>query len=132
MLIALITLSDLKKEHVSRPRNPLIAEVFFRRGLIERWGRGTQRIVELCRTAGQPEPDFEEQAGNVLVRFRLSQYTPPLRVSHDLTERQRSLLQLLHFHCLYPPPPPRRSARADGILRVAPWRSPGVVPRQCL
>jgi len=51
--------------------------------------------MELCRTAGQPAPDFEEQAGNVVVRFRLSQYTPPLRVSHDLTDRQRRLLQLL-------------------------------------
>lgn len=90
-----ITVADLKKDHVSHPRNPLIAEVFFRRGLIERWGRGTQKIVELCRTAGQPEPEFEEQAGNVVVRFRLSQYTPPLRVSHNLTDRQRQILQLL-------------------------------------
>jgi ATP-dependent DNA helicase RecG len=90
-----ITIADLKRDHISRPRNPLIAEVFYRRGLIERWGRGTQKIVDLCRTAGQPEPDFEEQAGNVLVRFRLSQYTPPLRVSHDLTDRQRRILQIL-------------------------------------
>jgi ATP-dependent DNA helicase RecG len=90
-----ITIADLKREHVSRPRNPLIAEVFYRRGLIERWGRGTQRIVELCRMAGQPEPEFEEQSGNVVVRFRLSDYTPPLRVSHDLTDRQRRVLQLL-------------------------------------
>lgn len=90
-----ITVADLKREHVSRPRNPLIAEVFYRRGLIERWGRGTQKILELCRIAGQPEAEFEEQSGNVVVRFRLSQYTPPLRVSHDLTDRQRGILQLL-------------------------------------
>ncbi|MHB8767287.1 MAG: ATP-binding protein [Deferrisomatales bacterium] len=31
---------DLKRDHASRPRNPLIAEVFYRRGLVERWGRG--------------------------------------------------------------------------------------------
>lgn len=36
---------DLKRDHQSRPRNPLIAEVFYRRGLVERWGRGTQRLV---------------------------------------------------------------------------------------
>lgn len=36
---------DLKRDHASRPRNPLIAEVFYRRGLVERWGRGTQKIV---------------------------------------------------------------------------------------
>jgi len=117
-----ITVAVLKWEHVSRPRNPLIAEVFFRRGLIERWGRGTQRIVELCRTAGQPEPDFEEQAGNVVVRFRLSQYTPPLRGSHDLTDRQRRILQALadgerqSFGKIYrrlPGDPARRTVQAD-------------------
>lgn len=95
LLPAGITVADLKREHVSRPRNPLIAEVFFRRGFIERWGRGTQKIVELCVAAGQPEPEFEEQAGCVVVRFRPSSYVPPLRVSHDLTERQRAILQIL-------------------------------------
>jgi ATP-dependent DNA helicase RecG len=90
-----ITVADLKREHVSRPRNPLIAEVFFRRGLIERWGRGTQKIVELCVAAGQPEPEFEEQAGSVVVRFRPSSYVPALRVSHGLSARQREVLQIL-------------------------------------
>ena len=32
---------DLKRDHASRPRNPLIAEVFYRAVLIEKWGRGT-------------------------------------------------------------------------------------------
>lgn len=95
LLPAGITVADLKRDHLSRPRNPLIAEVFFRRGLIERWGRGTQKIVQLCLEAGQPEPEFEEQAGCVVVRFRPSSYVPPLRVSHDLSERQREVLQLL-------------------------------------
>jgi predicted HTH transcriptional regulator len=45
--------------------------------------------------AGQPEPEFEEQAGAVLVRFRPSSYHPPLRASHDLTDRQRRILQVL-------------------------------------
>ncbi len=117
-----ITIADLKREHVSRPRNPLIAEVFYRRGLIERWGRGTQRIVELCRVAGQPEPDFEEQSGNVVVRFSLSQYTPPLRVSHNLSDRQRRILLTLaggekrSFGQIYlrlPDEPPKRTVQAD-------------------
>ena len=80
-----ITLADLKSDHDSRLRNPLIAGVFYRRGLIEQWGRGTQKIVDWCVAAGQPEPEFEEQAGDVVVRFRPSGYHPPLRVSHDLT-----------------------------------------------
>jgi ATP-dependent DNA helicase RecG len=90
-----ITVADLKRDHTSRLRNPLIAGVFYRRGLIEQWGRGTQKIVTWCVAAGQPEPEFEEQAGAVVVRFRPSGYHPPLRVSQDLSERQRRILLTL-------------------------------------
>jgi ATP-dependent DNA helicase RecG len=95
LLPAGVTVADLKQDHLSRPRNPLIADAFFRRGWIERWGRGTQKIVELCQMAGQPEPELEEQAGDVVVRFRPSGYSPPLRVGHNLTDRQRQILQVL-------------------------------------
>jgi ATP-dependent DNA helicase RecG len=90
-----LTVADLKRRHQSRPRNPLLANVFYLRGLIERWGRGTQKIVELCVRAGHPEPEFEEIAGEVVVRFIPSGYVPPHRVSHDLTERQRRILHIL-------------------------------------
>jgi len=86
---------DLKREHSSRPRNPLIARVFYLRGVIERWGRGTQKIVELCVKAGHPEPEFGEQAGSVWVRFLPSGYIAPHRVAHDLTDRQREILQII-------------------------------------
>jgi len=86
---------DLKREHSSRPRNPLIAKVFYLRGVIERWGRGTQKIVELCVKAGHPEPEFGEQAGSVWVRFLPSGYIAPHRVAHDLTDRQREILHIL-------------------------------------
>lgn len=90
-----IKVEDLKQDHLSRPRNPLIAEVFYRRGLVERWGRGTQKIVELCLRAGHPEPEFLEVAGAVGVRFLPSGYVAPHRVGHDLTDRQRRILQAL-------------------------------------
>ncbi|MFO7902511.1 MAG: ATP-binding protein [Planctomycetota bacterium] len=72
-----ISVEDLKRDHASRPRNPILAEVFYRRALIERWERGTQKIVELCRAAGHPEPEFEERAGEVVVRFLPRDYIPP-------------------------------------------------------
>lgn len=89
---------DLKREHPSRPRNPLIAQVFYLRGMIERWGRDTQKIVELCVKAGHPEPEYGEQAGSVWVRFLPSGYIAPHRVAHDLTERQREILQIIANH----------------------------------
>ena len=115
---------DLKKEHPSRPRNPLIADAFYRRGLIERWGRGTQKIVELCVRAGHPEPEFGEQASSVWVRFLPSDYIAPHRVGHDLTERQRLVLQVLsgvdqlafrEIRERLPSPPPDRTLREDLI-----------------
>ena len=60
---------DLNRSHESRPRNPLIADVFYRRGSIEQRGRGTERIVELCARAGRPVPEFGQQAGSFWVRF---------------------------------------------------------------
>lgn len=90
-----IALEDLKRQHSSRPRNPLLADALFRRGLIERWGRGTQRIVELCVEAGHPEPEFLEEGGAVAVRFLPSGYIAPHSVKHDLTSRQREILHTL-------------------------------------
>jgi ATP-dependent DNA helicase RecG len=90
-----LTPADLTRDHDSRPRNPLLAELFFRRGFIERWGRGTQKIVDLCVAAGHPPPEFEERAGHVVVRFLVKDYVPPHRIEHDLTERQRRILHSL-------------------------------------
>lgn len=115
---------DLKKDHASRPRNPIIAQVFYLRGMIERWGRGTQKIVELCVKAGHPEPEFGEQAGSVWVRFLPSGYIAPHRVAHDLTDRQREILQVLarSTHLAFRDirkginnPPPERTLREDLI-----------------
>jgi ATP-dependent DNA helicase RecG len=52
-------IDDLKKSHASKPRNELIADVFFKAGLIETWGRGTVKIIEECKKAGLPEPEFK-------------------------------------------------------------------------
>jgi ATP-dependent DNA helicase RecG len=90
-----IRVEDLKQEHPSKPRNPIIARIFYLRGLVERWGRGTQKIVELCVQAGHPEPEFLEQSGALGVQFLPAGYVPPLRIDHDLTDRQREILQLL-------------------------------------
>jgi len=81
--------------HESLPWNPLIAGVFYRRGIIESWGRGTIKMAELARQAGLPVPEIEDAGGCVTVRFRPNRYVPPQRVRRDVTERQRSILSLL-------------------------------------
>lgn len=90
-----MTLADLARPHPSRPWNPLVARAFYRRGIIETWGRGTLKITELAEQAGLVRPEFEEQAGEVVVRFFPTGYVPPRRVSHDVTPLQQRLLQHL-------------------------------------
>lgn len=66
-----LTPEMLAKPHASRPWNPLIAQTFYRRGIIEIWGRGTNKIIELTEQAGLPTPEFESYTGEFLIRFRL-------------------------------------------------------------
>jgi ATP-dependent DNA helicase RecG len=90
-----LTPEKLFLPHESQPWNPLMARVFYWRGIIETWGRGTLKMAELTEQAGLPRPEIEEGPNFVLVRFRPSRYIPPRQVKQDLTERQRRILQLL-------------------------------------
>ena len=90
-----LTAEALFEPHESLPWNPLIARVFYRRGIIESWGRGTLKIVELVQQAGLPRPEIEDSSGCVTVRLRPSRYVPPQRVAHDLTDRQQHILSLI-------------------------------------
>ena len=60
----------LFEPHESRPWNPLIASVFYRRGIIETWGQGTIKMAAWAEEAGLPRPEILEIPGAVVVRFR--------------------------------------------------------------
>ena len=51
---------DSFKAGVSQVRNPVIAQVFHRLEIMERWGSGWQRISEACKEGGYPEPEWQE------------------------------------------------------------------------
>lgn len=63
------TPESLFEPHESRPWNPLIASVFYRRGFIETWGQGTLRMAAWAKEAGLPKPEILEVPGAVVVRF---------------------------------------------------------------
>ena len=90
-----LTPEKLFEPHESRPWNPLIAQVFHRRGIIETWGRGTIKMAELTAEAGLPRPEIEDSGDYVTVRFRPTRYVPPQRVSSDVTARQQEILAFL-------------------------------------
>jgi ATP-dependent DNA helicase RecG len=54
---------DLLTTHRSEPHNPMIANAFFRAGMIESWGRGIEKINIACKAAGKREPAIEFKRG---------------------------------------------------------------------
>lgn len=110
-----MTPKALFEPHESLPWNPLIARVFYRRGVIESWGRGTIKMGELTLRAGLPRPDIFESGGCVTVRFAPSRYVPPQRVATNLTERQRAI-----FSCLSESTDGRALREIRKTLRLVP------------
>ncbi|HWC61851.1 MAG TPA: ATP-binding protein [Verrucomicrobiae bacterium] len=64
-----LKIGDLTREHPSMPRNPDIAQVFFLHGLMERIGRGTQKIISACAEAGLPTPQWKVDETGVTLTF---------------------------------------------------------------
>ncbi len=94
-----ITIEDLKKPgHVSVPRNPLIAQVFYYAGLVEQWGIGTTRIVEACVNAGLPEPIFEEQKSGFMITFLKDIFNEELLIRMGLNDRQIKAVLYMKKH----------------------------------
>jgi ATP-dependent DNA helicase RecG len=69
MLPSELKVSDLKINHFSLPRNPDIAQVCFLRGMIEKLGRGTIKILEDCKAKGLPTPYWSSTGGVTTVVF---------------------------------------------------------------
>ena len=68
-----LTVDKLFQVHGSIPRNPLIAEVCYRVGYIDSWGRGIEKITDACKHAGLLKPIIEERTGGVAVELLKSQ-----------------------------------------------------------
>ena len=61
-----LTPADLLKKHSSYPRNHNIANVFYKAGFVESWGRGYKKIAEEFDRAKMPLPIIEETGGGVM------------------------------------------------------------------
>ena len=60
------TVETLMAEHDSRPRNMLIAKVFYLAGFIEAWGRGYEKIRKAFESEQLQFPTFEQIRGGML------------------------------------------------------------------
>ena len=79
---------SLKQQHPSRPRNPIIADVCFKGGYIDAWGRGIMKILNACKEAGLPEPEIKEKDGGLWVTLFKDRYIEEQLSKMGLNERQ--------------------------------------------
>ncbi len=102
-----LSIDDLKIDHNSRPRNPILANACFLAGYIDSWGRGTLKIINSCKEYGLPEPKIIEKNGGIEVSILASNQDGVEVDSHglvkelakglvkELTENQIKLLELI-------------------------------------
>lgn len=80
---------DLTKTHPSIPRNPDVAQYLYMSKYMERIGRGTIKMIQACKNAKLPSPEWNLDYG-VEVIFRQAQNIESF--SEELNERQNKLL----------------------------------------
>ena len=59
------TVEILMSKHTSKPRNPKMAQVFYRAGFIEAWGRGYEKIMREFDKLNLFHPSFTVEQGGV-------------------------------------------------------------------
>ena len=61
-----LTPATLMQRHSSYPRNHNIANVFYKAGFVESWGRGFKKVTEEFEKVNLPLPTIEETGGGVM------------------------------------------------------------------
>lgn len=100
-----VPVEDLYKEHVSKPCNPNLANVFFKCGMIESWARGFSKITRYCEEENAKLPEIDLSLGGVTARCFASdkylalmnehQETENVPLNVPLTERQKTTQKIL-------------------------------------
>jgi len=79
-----MTPEKLMRPHESKPWNPIIASVFYRAGIIEKWGTGTLNILTWCKENGNPPPFWEVRTQSVVVSFAPSVFFNTGKTAEEL------------------------------------------------
>ena len=67
MPASLASAEKLFQKHSSKPYNPKLANIFFKSGMIEAWGRGFDKIREACEKYDVLLPEYEINEEGIMV-----------------------------------------------------------------
>lgn len=85
----------LRRPHASIPRNPLISEPLFLAHYIEKSGTGTLDMIDLCRKAELPEPEFRQDGGQFVTTLWRDWPTTTVMDDLGLNDRQKAAVVFL-------------------------------------
>lgn len=75
-----LTIERLRRPHASIPRNPLICEPMFLARYVEKAGSGILDMINLCKQAGLPEPEFRQDGGQFVQTLWRPKSASPAKV----------------------------------------------------
>lgn len=90
-----LTPALLREPHGPIPRNPLIAEPFFRVQYVEKAGTGTTDMIQDCLEAGLPEPVFEQRGPHFVVTIWRDWLTDEKISILALNDRQKKIVKYI-------------------------------------
>ena len=91
-----LSVEQLRHDHYSMPRNPLIAKMFFWIKYAEEVGTGTNKIIQWCKQWGLPEPRFKETGASFTLTFKNPHPQKDLSLTRaDLNQRQKKALEYI-------------------------------------
>ena len=106
-----LTTETIKQSHHSFPQNPTIADVLFKTTFLENWGSGVSRIMDACREANLPEPEYNQNASFVWVTFKRNATQP---YNHTSSPHNHTTIQVKNPST---PSTPTTSKREDAKLK---------------
>ena len=97
MPAGLDTTEKLFEKHSSKPFNPKLAQVFFKSGMIERWGRGFDKIRDACKKYDKtPLPEYDISETGVMVLCKpCERYMRLLKKGDSVIKNDRKMTELL-------------------------------------
>ncbi len=88
----------LRRPHASIPHNPMVAEPLFLARYIEKAGSGTLDMIDLCRKAGLPQPEFRQDGGQFVQTLWRDWLTREVLAAVNLNDRQRRAVEFVKQH----------------------------------
>lgn len=86
------TIETLMGEHESKPRNKLIAKVFYLAGFIETWGRGYEKIKNAFETEGLEVPTFEQLRGGMAATIKRERFVATENVASSSENDMKNVM----------------------------------------